>query len=152
LKKVFWEYQIDPLVDTGDELSVTLSGDIHLSFVYFPFVPIEPLVATESINLFGINDLLVNKAYAIGRRGVWRDYADIYWGLKNNNIVFDTLIALALRKFNGVFAKKLFLEQLVYFDDVGEKTVDWVGKSVDNEEIKRWIKNEVDKYLESNIL
>lgn len=140
VRKIFWEYEIVPVVDTGDELTVLLSGDIKLTWLYFPFSRLEEVIKTDSLDLLSINDLLANKAYAIGRRKTWRDYADIYWSLKNNIIDLDILVTLATKKFDGVFAEKLFLEQLVYFDDVEEKTIDWVGEKIRNEEIKDFLK------------
>ena len=147
IKKIFWEYEITPTVDTADELTVMLSGDIKLSFVYFPFVKIEEVIETDSLSLFSIDDLLANKAYAIGRRKTWRDYVDVYFALKNNLIDLEKLIRITGQKFDGVFSAKLFLEQLVYFDDVSENIVDWIGEKVENEEIKKYLFDEVNKYL-----
>lgn len=147
IKKFFWEYEIIPTVDTADELTIVLSGDIKLSFVYFPFSKLEDTIKTESLDLFSINDLLANKAYAIGRRKTWRDYVDIYFALKNNLIGLEKLIEITEKKFEGVFSTKLFLEQLVYFDDVSEKTVDWIGEKVDNEEIKKYLLDKVNRFI-----
>jgi len=41
VKKVFWEYEIEPKVDSGDELSVLLSGDITLKFCLFSIPEIK---------------------------------------------------------------------------------------------------------------
>ena len=147
LKKIFWEYEVEPMVDTGDELTVMLSGNVKLSFVYFPFVKLEKAVETDSLDLFSINDLLANKAYALGRRKTWRDYVDIYWALKNNLIDLKKLITITEQKFDGVFSAKLFLEQLVYFSDVAEIEVDWTGEKVENEDIKKYLFDEVTNYL-----
>lgn len=149
VRKVFWEYEVEPEVDSGDELSVLLSGDIRLSFVFFPFPRLKETVKTESIDLFSVDDLLSNKAYVIGRRGMWRDYADIYWVVKNEVSSLKKIINETKVRFNGVFAEKLFLEQLVYFDDLREDTVEWVGAEVKNEEIKKALMEMVKKYLVS---
>ena len=143
LKKIFWEYEVEPMVDTGDELTVMLSGNVKLSFVYFPFVKLEKAVETDSLDLFSINDLLANKAYALGRRKTWRDYVDIYWALKNNLIDLKKLITITEQKFDGVFSAKLFLGQLVYFSDVTEVEVDWISERIENEEIKKYLFDEV---------
>ena len=148
VRKTFWEYEVTPVVDSGDELTVLLSGNIKLTWLYFPFLKLEDVVKTDSLDMFSVNDLLANKAYAIGRRKTWRDYVDVYWSLKNKIIDLNKLIALASKKFDGVFSEKLFLEQLVYFDDVEEKVVDWVGGGVKNDEIKDLLKLEVLKKIE----
>jgi len=147
VKKVFWEYEIEPKVDSGDELSVLLSGEIKLSFVYFPFAELKESIKTESIDIYSLDDLLSNKAYAIGRRGMWRDYVDIYWAVKNNQSSLKKIIEDALVRFKGLFAEKLFLEQLVYFEDLKEDTVEWVGKTIENKDIKVAIEEMAKKYL-----
>lgn len=147
LSKIFWEYKIIPIVDTADELTVELSGEIKLTWLYFPFTKLDDVVKSDSLDLFSVNDLLANKAYAIGRRKTWRDYADVYWALKNNIITLDNLIDVAKNKFKNVFSDKLFLEQLVYFDDVEDRAIDWIGDKVNNEEIKDFLKKVVREKL-----
>lgn len=147
VRKVFWEEIVEPKVDDGNELSVLLSGEIKLSFVYFPFSRLEKTVKTDSIDIFSINDLLANKAYAVGRRGVWRDYVDIYWAIKNGISSLDRIIKDTAVKFNGLFAEKLFLEQLVFFDDLREDEVEWISKSTKNISIKTGLEQIVKKYL-----
>lgn len=147
LSKIFWEYNIIPIVDTADELTVELSGEIKLTWLYFPFAKLDDIVKSDSLDLFSINDLLANKAYAIGRRKTWRDYADVYWALKNNIITLDKLIDVAKNKFKNVFSDKLFLEQLVYFDDIEDQVIDWIGEKVDNDKIKFFLRKVVEEKL-----
>lgn len=147
LSKTFWEYKITPVVDTADELTVELSGEIKLTWLYFPFAKLDQVVKSDSLDLFSVRDLLANKAYAIGRRKTWRDYADIYWALKNNIITLDNLVKITKEKFKNIFSDKLFLEQLVYFDDVEDQVVDWIGKKVENDEIKDFLGKIVEEKL-----
>jgi hypothetical protein len=56
-------------------------------------------------------------------------------------------IGWAKKKFGGVFPEKLFLEQLVYFDDLKERVVNWVGEGYENEEIEEFLREEVRKVL-----
>lgn len=147
IKKIFWEYEINPVIDTGDELTVVLSGDVKLSFVYFPFAKLEDTVKTDSLDLFSISDLLANKAYAIGRRKTWRDYVDTYWALKNGLIKLERLVEITEQKFDGVFSAKLFLEQLTYFDDVNDVAVEWIGEKIENDDIKKYLINIAKDYL-----
>lgn len=149
LSKTFWEYTVTPIVDTTDELTVELSGEIKLTWLYFPFTRLENVIKSDSLDLFSINDLLANKAYAIGRRKTWRDYADIYWALKNNIITLDRLIEFSKNKFKNVFSDKLFLEQLVYFDDVEDRAIDWIGEKVENDEIEDFLGKVVENKLNS---
>jgi hypothetical protein len=90
---------------------------------------------------------LANKAYALGRRGAWRDYADIFWSLENNISDLGTIIKNTQKKFSGLFSEKLFLEQLVYFNDINEKTIEWTDKNYSNIEIENKLKEVVEKYI-----
>ena len=145
--EVFGTENIKPVVDSADELTVFYRQEIKISFVYFPFPPLYRPVATGSLPIFDIRDLLSNKAYAVGRRGAWRDYADIYWCLSRKIINLPDLLAESEKRFIGAFNRKLFLEQLVYSGDITDMTVDWVEKGADNEEIKKYFKNLVGQLL-----
>lgn len=115
-----------PLVDSGDELTV-LARDIRVSFIAFPFPPLHPTVRTPSLPLYSLRDLASNKAYAIGRRGVYRDYVDLYFLLRHG-ISLATVIREGEQRFTGAFSEKLFLEQLTYFADLEETPVDYLAK------------------------
>lgn len=117
---------LQPLVDSGDELTV-LAQDIRVSFISFPFLPLHPTVRTPSLPLYALRDLASNKAYAIGRRGVYRDYVDLYFLLRRG-IPLATVIREAEQRFTGAFSEKLFLEQLTYFADLEETPVDYLAK------------------------
>ena len=84
-REIFGANNIEIVIDSEDELSILYKDQIRMSFVYFPFKPLHPLTPTYSLQIFNVRDLLSNKAYAVGRRGAWRDYADIYWCLKKQN-------------------------------------------------------------------
>ncbi|MBU1088595.1 hypothetical protein KKA02_01820 [Patescibacteria group bacterium] len=147
VRKVFGEENIKTVVDSGDELTVLYKDEIKISFVYFPFEARYKKIKSGSIDLFDVRDLLSNKAYAVGRRGVWRDYIDIFWCLKNEKIDLKGLIKETEKRFDGVFSEKLFLEQLVYFDDIEDMAVEWIDAKISNDEIKKFLSEEVGKYL-----
>lgn len=48
----------------------------------------------------------------------WRDYVDLFFFLKWRLHSIKKIIALAKEKFGGEFNEKLFLGQMVYFDDI----------------------------------
>lgn len=150
LKKIFWEYQLEPQIDTADELTVFLSGQIKLSFIFFPFPKLENIISTDSISLYSVNDLLANKAYAVGRRGAWRDYVDIFWAISHRLSNLNQIIQDSETKFDGVFNQKLFLEQLTYFDDLQENEVDWLSSDESNQKIKIFLTETVKKFLKTS--
>lgn len=143
--KIFGK-NIEILVDTGDELSVLISREVKVSFIYFPFPHLYTFIKTLFIPLLHWKDIASDKAYAIGRRGEYRDYVDIFFIIKKG-FNLENIIRDAERKFKGAFSSKLFLGQLVYFDDLGDFTVDFIGRKYSLAEIKRYLEQTVSEYL-----
>lgn len=136
-----------PLIDTGDELSVVISPQTKVSFIFFPFKALHPTVKTDSIDIYSLEDLASNKAYVIGRRGAWRDYVDLFFLLKYG-VDFPKVITEAKKRFGGAFSEKLFLEQLTYFDDLTDLTVDYLGESYQPNEIQDYFKKLVSNFVQ----
>ena len=107
INSLFSAYQVRPVVDTADELSVILDDEIKLSFIYFPFPALHDRVGDETMKLFDLQDLGSNKAYAIGRRGVWRDYVDVFFLLKNG-LKFEDMLSETKRRFGETSTKNFF--------------------------------------------
>jgi len=78
----------------------------------------------------------LNKAFLLGRRPKWRDYVDLYFLLRGRYLGLNDLIVLGRKKFGTDFSEKLFLEQLVYWRDIGSWDVEFINKKVAPEEIK----------------
>lgn len=138
---------LEVVVDSPDELTVLFKKEIKISFVYFPFKPLHEKILTKSLDLFDVKDLFSNKTYAIGRRGAWRDYVDVYFGLSRNIINFPKLIDETEERFRGAFSKKLFFEQLTYFEDINDWSIEWIGEKINNEKIEEFLKEQVNRYL-----
>jgi len=138
------------IVDTSDELTFLTKDDIKVTFLYYPFrAGLEPVGGEDGLKLFSVVEIAIQKAYTIGRRGEYRDYFDLYTILKNNYIGFDTLISKTKKVFGSVFNEKIFLEQLVYFDDLRSFEIASVSSkkaSLENE-IKQFFKQLVSSYI-----
>jgi|SRR3989344_5386877 len=107
------------VIDTSDELTFFTTDDIKITFLYYPFKQHFKIMELENgLCIFSIQEIALQKAYTIGRRGEYRDYFDLYTILKNNYMEIGELISLAKEIYGSVFDKKLFLEQLVYFGDL----------------------------------
>lgn len=125
LKKVeelFLGFQIQVILNTKDELTVIINNT-KITFLFYPFKKILPLEKDGQIQILSIKEILTSKAYSIGRRGVYKDYVDLYIGLKENLISLSEIIDLAKEKYNEAFNDRLFLEQLLYLDDVEEMEI-----------------------------
>lgn len=145
--KIFKRDKIRTVVDSSDELTLFIDSEIKITFIYFPFSPLYKTVETLSLDIFDIRDLLSNKAYVVGRRGTWRDYADLYWALSHKIIDLEALIKETKKKFEGNFNEKLFLEQLTYYEDINDWTIDWIKEESTHQEIKKFFKQAVSEYL-----
>jgi Nucleotidyl transferase AbiEii toxin, Type IV TA system len=120
LKEVEARYQGLPqqvLVANRNELTLVIST-VKFTFLHYPFPVILPLETSESIPMLTVKEILAGKAYTIGRRGEFKDYVDLYAGIKGGYSSIREIIVLAERKYGGAFRDRLFLEQLVYLDDV----------------------------------
>lgn len=132
------DFKIRPLVDTSDELSVSLEGEKKLTFLKFPFPPLHNPLKTHRLKMFSLADLASNKAYVVGRRGEWKDYVDLYFLLKRATLSLKTIIGEAKKRFGGNFDEKLFWQQLVYWKDLRDFKIDYIGKQTSSQTIKQY--------------
>lgn len=146
VRKVF-ETSLFPIVDTSEQLMFKTSKNIKITFVSHPYDPLRPPLSTSSISLFHLDDLAANKAYTIGRRGAWRDYVDLFFFLKWNLYDIEKIISLTQKKFAGEFNQKLFLEQLVYFDDLSIIPTEFLKESYSVRQIQSLLSQKVEEYL-----
>ncbi len=106
-------------VDSPDELTFFTKENIKVTFLCYPFKDVYPYEELEDgLRLFSVKDIAIKKAYTIGRRGEYRDYFDLYTIFKKNYMTLKDLIRDAKRIYGSIFEEKIFLEQLVYFNDL----------------------------------
>ena len=133
------------IIDMADELTFLTPNQVKISFVYFPFKRLYPVLETENLSIRHWKDIASDKAYVIGRRGEYRDYIDLFFCLQKR-VHLKEIIQDAKRKFMGAFSEKLFLSQLVYFDDLKDFTVDFIGKKYYPKEIQGFLEKAVSNY------
>lgn len=136
---------LEILVNTGEELTINVSG-VKVTFLHYPFPPLLPLVGIEPVPLLSIKEILASKAYTIGRRGEFKDYVDIYAGLRGNHSSLGEIIVLARKKYGDAFNDRLFLEQLVHLDEIPEYPIDFIGEAVERAEIDRFLCDAVSSF------
>lgn len=137
-------------VDSAEEFTFFTQGGIKITFLHYPFGHLFPIETLENgLKLFGIKDIAIKKAYTIGRRGEYRDYFDLYTILKNGYIELPTLISAARKIYGSVFEEKIFLTQLIYFDDLRNfDIIPVLGSGVPKpEELKRFFENLIKNYV-----
>lgn len=145
-QKIFGR-DLEKLRDTESQLTFTTPEKINITFVFFPYETLFPLVKTRYFHIASFLDIATDKARTVGRRAVWRDYVDIFFLLKKKKVALPRLIRLTQRKFQAEFSENLFLEQLTYFNDLQITKTDFLQESYTEKEIKSFLEEEVRKYL-----
>lgn len=137
-------------VDSADELTFFTKNKIKVTFLHYPFGHSFPIETLENrLKVFGIKDIAIKKAYTIGRRGEYRDYFDLYAILKNNYMDLSELIRITKKIYGSVFDEKIFLTQLIYFEDL--RNFDIIPASLSKppkpEEVKRFFEDLIRNYV-----
>lgn len=78
----------------------------------------------------------------MGRRPTYRDYVDIFYIVKKGHKL-EKIILDAKRKFKNLFSKKLFLEQLIYFGDIKDFKIEFLGESSQPEKIQKFFEKQI---------
>ena len=144
---VFFGNEISVSVDQPSELTVFLDKEIKITFLHYPFPFLHPLIKTKYLNLLSLPDLVSTKAQTIGKRGEWKDYVDVYFLLAKTGLNIKQTMKEAKKRFKGEFNEKLFLEQLVYWDDITDFEIDYIGDGVPKSEIQTFFSELVKKSL-----
>ena len=98
-----------------------------------------------------IDDLVTNKTLTIDRRGAWRDYVDLFFFLKWKVYDIEKIIKLSEQRFRPEFNDKLFLQQLVYFDDLKLVPTNFIKESYSHIKIKSFLEKQVRDYLKKRL-
>ncbi|HLD24673.1 MAG TPA: nucleotidyl transferase AbiEii/AbiGii toxin family protein [Patescibacteria group bacterium] len=144
IKTIFGDQPYE--VNTTDQITFPLSVGIEITFLYYWYPHIRPLVSTTSLSLASVDDIIADKAHTLGRRALWRDYVDLFVVMKQHDMNIDHIITLASQKFEGEFVKEQFLEQISYFDDIAVVPVEFIARSYTPEEIKTFLTTQVEEY------
>ena len=125
---------IAPLINNPDELTV-LVDDVKITFLKYPFPTFDPFVIYEQVPLLSVREIAATKAYTIGRRGAYKDYIDLYFILSEHHATLTDIIDVAEKKFGVEFNLRLFLEQLVFLDDVEDTDIQFLKTTVTRAEL-----------------
>ena len=131
----------------GTALMLQIGHRLSYDFDYHPFPILKPPIKTQSLDLFHVDDLAANKANVIGRRGQWRDYVDLFYLLKTKLYSLEKIINLARKKFGIEFNDRLFLQQLIYFDDLIPSKTEFLKKNYTDKQIKRELETQVSEFV-----
>jgi len=80
--------------------------------------------------MLSVKEIGATKAYTIGRRGTYKDYVDLYFIIAEHHASLEEVIAMAEKKFHHDFNSRLFVEQLLFMDDVHDYHIDFLKAPV----------------------
>jgi hypothetical protein len=86
-----------------------------------------------------LTELASMKAFALGRRAKWKDYADLYILLKDH-FTIDEISRKAYELFPTQFNEKLFREQLAFHKDIDySEPVEYLITPLSENEVKEFL-------------
>ena len=144
-EKVFAGHKIKISVNNSNELTVFVD-DVKITFLHYPFPVYSQYIEIEDIKVILPKLIGFTKAYSIGRRGSYKDYVDLYFLLKEGYISLEDIVQNCQKIFGDGFSDRLFLEQLVYMDDVDEIEIRFSKTGVSKKDLEAYFANEVGKF------
>lgn len=148
LEKVFFDKKLNISVSNPDELTIYID-QVKITFLKYPFSPILDLINFKGINLLNVKEIAASKAYTIGRRGSFKDYIDLYYIILEKHTDLNKIISMAEKKYGHEFNSRLFLEQLIYFEDITDEQIIFLKERTDKKIIKSFFE---DKIREINLI
>lgn len=135
VKNIFSEEKVIVSVNDSGELTCFIEG-IKTTFLHYPFPVILPTILCEGVNFLSVSEIAATKAYTIGRRGSYKDYIDLYFIISEKHSSLEEIIALAEKKYGDEFNGRLFLEQLLYLEDIADTEIIFLKNKIDKEQLK----------------
>lgn len=126
------------LYEDSEQLHLMIHS-VKFTFCHFPYPVPADVDFKGIIRLPSLIDLAAMKAFALGRRGKWKDYVDLYFLLRHHFSLSD-ISSRARELFQKEFNPKLFRQQLCYFEDVDfSESVELITPKITDAEIKMFL-------------
>ncbi|MBI4945026.1 MAG: nucleotidyl transferase AbiEii/AbiGii toxin family protein [Bacteroidetes bacterium] len=130
------------MYESSDQLHLKIK-EVKVTFFQFPFSVPATIDFNDIIQMPSLLDLAAMKAFAFAERAKWKDYVDMYFILKYHHSLVE-ICKKTEHLFNTeqtvVFTKKLFRQQLCFFNDLDySEQVEFVTTPVSDEEIKNFL-------------
>ena len=139
-KKVFASrFESRLIVKKKDQIHFLMNG-VKVTFFQFPFEVPASLYYEKYFRMPDLVTLAAMKAFALGGRGKWKDYVDLYYMIKHH-FTTQAICDKAKELFKDVFNPALFHKQLCYFSDISfEEQIEFMpGFEVSEEEVKTFL-------------
>lgn len=144
IKKIFKDLKIKIVINHSEQLTVDINK-INVTFVKYSFPLIFKFKEYNGIKMLQVSEIAATKAYALERRATLKDYVDLYYILSEKHLSLSKIIEICQKKYKNEFDPRLFLEQLIYLEDLEEMKIEFLKKPVSKEEIAEFFEQEVKK-------
>ena len=127
--------QLNLLIDT-----------IKTTFFFYEYPVIDPFAEYRGIPLASVREIAAMKAFAVGKRLAYKDYADWYFMLKEGYVNLEEIISLCAEKFGNDFNDRLFLGQLVSMEDIPNQKIDFLRDPVERADVQEFLRAAVKNF------
>lgn len=145
VKRTFKEAKVMVTYNVPGQLNVILDG-IKTTFLEYPYEVVEPFVTYQGVPMLSVLEIAATKAFSLGKRMSYKDYVDWYFFLYVQHITLQQVIAIAEQKYGHDFNSRLFLGQLVSFEEIREQPIEYLGEAVSRDRIEQHLKQAVRKF------
>ncbi|TAK43497.1 MAG: hypothetical protein EPO28_05915 [Saprospiraceae bacterium] len=136
---------LDTLVDNPPYLQVRLD-DVKMDFLKFPYTFVQECIETDGVRLVSIENIAVMKLLAIARRGVKKDFFDLYFILERYRL--EEILQIFEAKLPHVDMFHI-LKSLTFFGDAEPDGDPKMLIKVTWKNVKKVIIQKVNDYLKS---
>jgi len=144
LRKIFKDFKIEVILNHSEQLSIK-AGQTKIDFVKYGFPLISKLINFEGVKLVSVPEIAAMKAFAVGQRGTLKDYVDLYFILEKKRANLSEIKKLAEEKYKKEFNFRLFLEQLVYLEDIKIEQIEFTKEEIAKEQLQEFFQKEIQK-------
>ena len=122
-------------------------NDVKISFFEYPYPLIAPRERhRENVSLAGLPDIAAMKLEAIGTRGSYKDFIDVYFLLQRYSI--EELLSFVRKKFANLdYNETHLLKALTYFEDATGTEMPKLVSQVSWQEVTNTIRRKVGDYV-----
>jgi hypothetical protein len=143
IKKRIFEQKFNKIIlfEDLDQIHY-LINDVKITFFNYPYPVKHDEMIKRYISMPSLITLSAMKAFALSRRAKWKDYADLYFIIKDYYSI-NEIAAEAKNIFNNLFSEKLFREQLSFHKDIDySEPIEYLpGFEVTEQQIKDFLIN-----------
>lgn len=120
-------------------------NSVKFNFVKYPHNPLWKLKIIQGVKMASAKDIAVMKAFTLGKRATLKDYADLYFILKQKIITLEQIIRGCQKKYKQDFNDRLFLEELTYLEDVSEAKIEFLKEAPSRGQMIEFFEEEIKK-------